>query len=393
MSVGASRQPLIDALKVVASQLIVLHHLAFYGPMTDHAEPLMPGLVDWFGDHARIAVQVFLVVGGYLAVQRIAPRGRPAPFSELGPRLVDRYLRLMLPLSLALLVAVAAAALARGWMAHDSVPASPEPVQVLAHLLLAQDLLGLEALSAGVWYVAIDFQLYAALALAMALVAATERWLRAPRLGFHAVASDSDRASRAGPWVLAAMVTASALHFNRQPDWDVAAPYFLAAYGLGALAAWAGAEHRAAPAWWTAVAGVAVALAIDPRDRLALALAVALGLWTWQVARRARRESPRHGEGAGGLKAGIQVLTDRLARSSYAMFLVHFPVLLVVNAWFSAHVPARPWPQLAGVVLAWGASIAAGELFHRFAERPIAGWLSRWREDAPWPDSAGRSAA
>ena len=393
MRVGTLRQPLIDALKVVASQLIVLHHLAFYGPMADHAQPLVPALFDWLGDHARIAVQVFLVLGGYLAIQRIAPLGRPAPWTDLGRRLVDRYLRLMLPLALALVIAVAAAALARRWMAHDSVPDAPQALQVLAHLLLAQDLLGLEALSAGVWYVAIDFQLYAGLAAAMALVAATQRWLRGPRLGFHAVGADTDRASGAAPWVLTAMVTASAIYFNRQPDWDVAAPYFMAAHGLGALAAWAGAVPRAAPAWWAAVASVAVALAIDPRDRLALALVVALGLWAWQAVRRGRSPSTLNRDGAGGWKAGAQALSARLARSSYAMFLVHFPVLLVVNAWFSAHVPARPWPQLGGVVLAWGASIAAGEVFHRLAERPLAAWLSRWRADPSWPAAGGRSAA
>lgn len=137
---GGARQrlPLIDALKVVASQLIVLHHLAFYGPMADHAAPLMPGLVDWLAEQARIAVQVFLVVGGYLAVQRLAPTGRLAATPRVLARLVERYLRLVLPLALALLLAIAAAAIARVWMDHDSVPPAPGALQVLSHLFLAQ---------------------------------------------------------------------------------------------------------------------------------------------------------------------------------------------------------------------------------------------------------------
>ena len=36
------RLPFIDALKALASQLIVLHHLAFYGPMSDYARSLAP---------------------------------------------------------------------------------------------------------------------------------------------------------------------------------------------------------------------------------------------------------------------------------------------------------------------------------------------------------------
>ena len=50
----AQRLPLIDLLKVVASQLIVLHHLAFYGPMADHAAPLMPRVIDWLADTEHV---------------------------------------------------------------------------------------------------------------------------------------------------------------------------------------------------------------------------------------------------------------------------------------------------------------------------------------------------
>jgi len=53
---NCSRLPLIDALKAIASQLIVIHHLAFYGPMSDYALPLAPKLIPWLYDYARIAV-------------------------------------------------------------------------------------------------------------------------------------------------------------------------------------------------------------------------------------------------------------------------------------------------------------------------------------------------
>ena len=34
---------LINLLKAGAAQLIILHHLAFYGPMSDHVRPLLHG--------------------------------------------------------------------------------------------------------------------------------------------------------------------------------------------------------------------------------------------------------------------------------------------------------------------------------------------------------------
>jgi hypothetical protein len=46
-------------------------------------------------------------------------------------------------------------------MEHESISAAPDLGQLLAHVLLLHDLLDQEALSAGVWYVAIDFQLFA----------------------------------------------------------------------------------------------------------------------------------------------------------------------------------------------------------------------------------------
>ncbi|HSV53424.1 MAG TPA: acyltransferase, partial [Burkholderiaceae bacterium] len=55
------RLPLIDALKAVACVMIVWHHLAFYGPMSDIAQPLAPRLISWLYDYGRMAVQVFLV--------------------------------------------------------------------------------------------------------------------------------------------------------------------------------------------------------------------------------------------------------------------------------------------------------------------------------------------
>ncbi len=330
------RLPLIDLLKVLASQLIVLHHLAFYGPMSEIAHSLAPSLLDWLAREGRLAVQVFLVVGGFLAARSLASRN--ALRIERPLLLIwRRYCRLAIPLVAALALAIACAAAARSILPLDTTPGKPGLAQLFAHLLLLQDLLGYEALSAGVWYVAIDFQLYA---LMVVLIWLSRRWAMT---------------------LVAGLAVASLFHFNRIPAWDDSALYFFGAYALGALACWAGGQPRRFGMLALMVAAVALALMLDFRSRIAVALAsaVLLGLTF-----RPMRLPP-----APGLALAF------LGDISYSVFLVHYPVCLVVNAAFGRAFPADPAANALGMLLAWGLSLLAGALFHRYVERPGGTWL------------------
>ena len=59
--------------------------------MSDVIQPFLPGLTSWLFDYGRMAVQVFLVVGGFLAASSLAPRGEAA-FSQPGRLIFRRYL-------------------------------------------------------------------------------------------------------------------------------------------------------------------------------------------------------------------------------------------------------------------------------------------------------------
>ncbi len=367
MQHGGKRSLSIDGLKALAAVLIVLHHLAFYGPMADRAGVLMPRFRDWLADDARMAVQVFLVIGGFLAARSLAALGPPAA-TPLLPVIRDRFLRLALPYHVVLLLAVACNEVARGWMSHDSISAPAGAVQLLAHALLLQDVIGFESLSAGLWYVAIDLQLFVLLAVL---------WWAGGHAGVALGHRRPDWALHLPVILVSLMALASLLHFNRDPVFEPWSVYFFGSYALGVLAWWA--SGRARPAWWLAAiaACAAVTLMVAFRERLVLALLVAMGLgllarptWVTSVAAPGRHAGALTRRGI-RLKAAVHWL----AGISYAMFLVHFPVSLVVNAAFTRFAPPDPVWQLTGIGMALGASMLGGALFHAWIEKPVLRWL------------------
>lgn len=341
-SATRDRQIHIDALKLIASQLIVLHHFVAYGPLAEALDTAAPKLTDWIYDYGRMAVQVFLVLGGYLAVRSLAPAGRIRVISPWR-LLLQRYLRLILPLLAALLLAVASAAFARLWINDDFIPDVPTWHQMLAHATLLQSALGYDSLSAGVWYVAIDFQLFALMAVLL--------WLGRRPHGAQAL--------------LLGLMLASLFFFNRDEDWDNWALYFFGAYGLGAAAFWVGNARR--PGWPLGLlAGVGLlALVFDFRERIALALTVALLLGLLQWRQNMTTSLVR-------LPTWLSNAVGLLGKTSYALFLVHFSVLMIGNALFVRLGLGERWP--AGLVLlgCWTLCMVLAVGFERWVEAPLS---------------------
>jgi peptidoglycan/LPS O-acetylase OafA/YrhL len=138
--------------------------------------------------------------------------------------------------------------------------------------------------------------------------------------------------------------------------------YFFGSYGLGMLAWWhsqsADPAQRRMLLAMMMIMGMS-ALAIDFRGRIAVSLVTALTLAVSGARvplRTSRWLAPLYAAG----------------RISYAEFLVHFPVSLVVNATFFRFAAHDPATQAAGMFCAWCASIAAGALFHRAVELPLS---------------------
>lgn len=349
MSKEVSRLAFIDALKAIASQLIVLHHLAFYGPLSDAAHRAAPSLFGWLASDARIAVQVFLVIGGFLAARSLAPNGVLSHHLDFGALIKKRYLKLAPPFLAAVLVSILLSALARELFIDEAIPDRPTALQFLSHAALMHGILGFDSLSAGVWYVAIDFQLFALL---LGLL-----WL-ARKSGRHA--------ATAGAVLVTGLALLSLFHFNRMADWDNWALYFFGAYGGGALAYWMSRSRNTFG--WIALALIGtIALMFDFRSRILVALfaMIALGLAS---ERRVLETWPRGAAFAW------------LGQISYSVFLIHFPLILIINGLYVRFSSTLPLPPLLVAGFAWALSVLAGAVFHHHVESRAGHWPARITE-------------
>ncbi len=96
-------------------------------------------------------------ISGFVHVARHVAANLERP--PRGWFIVRRYCRLGLPYLGAIALAVAACASARGWLSESVIGPPPTIARVLAHVVFLQDILGYDSLSAGLWFVCIDFQL------------------------------------------------------------------------------------------------------------------------------------------------------------------------------------------------------------------------------------------
>jgi peptidoglycan/LPS O-acetylase OafA/YrhL len=329
----------VDLLKVICAQLIVLHHAAVYAPSVLALERHWPQWNAFLLEPGRWVVHVFLVLGGYLSAQGLAHA--PQAWLDLVWR---RYLRLIPLFMLAMLVTVAVAWLVQHHLVHDFLV--PGPWDWLSHLTLTFDWFGVEAIAAGAWYVAIDFQLYVLLT---AWVLLARRRSGAAWIGWRAA-------------LMALAVLLSTTWLSRWPSLDVWAPYFWGSYGLGVLVAWS-RQGGASLRWLGCVVFVlAVDLVLEFRGRQAFALATAGLLWAWP---------------SGGLTRPSPAWLARACDLSYAVFVAHFSLLMAVGAWWSSHGIEAPAGALAYGFMCASLAWVWGWALQTLLDRSRA-WMARY---------------
>lgn len=343
----------IDLLKAVGCILIVLHHMAFYGPMSDVLAQAWPGLMSWLAQHARLAVQVFLVCSGFLTAQVMLSLS-VVTVSTVLRMCSRRYLRLVLPLLAALSLTVLLSEMIRPSFQHDSLSAVPDGWQALTHVLLLQHLLGVEALSAGVWYVAVDFQLYlsALLVAWLAQSLARQGWGSALHWQMG--------------WV-ALLTVFSLVYWTHLQALEDLAVFFWGAYGMGWLAWYARMRWSVLQRTLVWLALGALCAFFDAKGRALTAWGVSVLLLVMPVLGSGLPQAANFGA----------KFVRWLSRISYPVFVVHFGVTLVVNAKVSALWPSSMIMNGLGMVAALLLSLWAGDVLHRLTEQGPATWR-RW---------------
>jgi len=340
---------LIDFLKVFAALLIILHHLSNYGQLAEDARQFLPSVMTWLFEYGRYAVQIFLVMGGYLAAQSLT-RARDIRNPRTALKLIfNRYLRLFAPYVVALLITILCAWLARFWVQDEFVGESETLGQFLAHLFFLQGILGLDSISAGAWYVAIDWQLYAVLAIMLGMF---------PGL-------------RSLIWASTILIVASLLYFNRLSNYENYFIYFIGSYGLGILAQLAKnyadpIVNRLAKILMIIIGLVILVTSFNHlwiRNILAYFVAIALIIWGGR-AYKDEKHAKMH-------NLVFSILWG--SRRSYCAFLLHFSFILLANTLYIAwgmdqrHDGAM---ALAMIFLALVASWFAANYLYRLVEVP-----------------------
>ena len=356
---------LIDFLKTFAALTIILHHFSSYGQIAEDAKLLLPELMTWLFEYGRYAVQIFLVMGGYLAAQSLTRTSNLKNPQIVLKTIFNRYLRLFAPYVVALLVTIACAWVARFWVQDEFVGESETMGQFLAHLFFLQGILGLDSISAGVWYVAIDWQLYAILAIMLSMFP-----------GFRSLM-----------WILAMLCVSSLLFFNRSGEYENYFIYFIGAYGLGVLAQLCKnypdpLVNRVAKFFFMAI-GIIILISsfhqLWIRNILAYVVAIALMLWgdvaykdQIQDQKQDQRQDQRHPQN--------QSIRHKLvngilwgSRRSYCAFLIHFSFVLLANTLYIAwgmNQQQNGLLAIAIMAIAIVASWMAANLLYRWVEVP-----------------------
>ena len=328
-----SRSWIIDVLKLLGAQCILLHHISIYGPIAQEIGIFYPIFMDEFSGLTRLAVPIFLVTSGYLVAKSISQM-REVHFGDL---LLKRYARLAPFYLLSLCMCVIAGVLLHDYLWGTWVPEVPTWGGFIAHALFLQGLLDVPSISSGVWYVAIDFQLFA-LTIFMAYFFSSREKIRV----------DNAKLKLS----LALLALLSFWIFNRFESLDNWAIYFMGSYVLGMLANWA---HEAVInrrlfflVWFLGLLSVFY----EPRIRIAFALCLSMGLFLW---------AQDKGE---FLSQRIKSVLSMLGDSAYAVFLNHFVLILVWSSVWNYFEMEGLKCAVAMVLFYWATCVAWGLYLH-----------------------------
>ena len=321
--------------------------------MAIDARSAMPGLMTWLFEYGRYAVQIFLVMAGYLAAQSLTRIANEQLNGQNLLRLIiNRYLRLFAPYIAALIFTIFCASIARFWVSDEFVGEQETLGQFMAHLFFLQGILGLDSISAGVWYVAIDWQLYSVLAILLVTFSSYQALI----------------------WFISIVAVSSLLYFNRSAQYEAYFIYFIGSYGLGVLACLAKnfANKKIQNLAKASLIAIGVIILISTwqqvwlRNYLAWFVALLLLVWgnmSYPVTSGSK------------LKAEVLCAIAWASPRSYCAFLIHFAFILLANTIYIAsglHVHASGLIAIGFMLGVLVCSAITANYLYRWVEIPSA---------------------
>lgn len=280
---------------MICAQLIVVHHFLGYGIISTKITEYFPNNTPLIFEYSRMVVQIFLVIAGYFAMKTLSDANINGlhNFTKI---VIGRYLRLVTPFVFAILIAIFSAYVSNEIYRQDFVPELAGFNQLLAHIFLLHGVLNFDSLSSGVWYVAIDFQLFIVLTI---LCLFKNKYI---------------------PFLISIMAILSLFIFNLNSDLDNYAIYFFGSYSIGALTYLYNTKRLNKYKYITYMFIFSLALIIDFRERILIA--VLCGLMLTFNNNKSNIIST----------IGNSTIVKKMSNASYSLFLSHFSILMISNA-------------------------------------------------------------
>lgn len=372
---STNRFVFVDGLRGFAALAIVVFHIWWYEPEPYPAFEYSHWLVDATFRRVRLAVQILLVVSGFVVAFTlrktwVSPR-------EIFWFLGRRFVRLMPPYWVTIGVIILVDILCqRMWGLTPPFDGPLSVHRLSAHLTLTQDILGHEALSAGIWTICIEMQFY---------VVAILGWGLAQRLDRRPEANDP----RPSVWgLLAVFVPAALVSLFYWRPLDSTTPWvihFLWMFFLGMVTWWALDQTVPTILFWFVIAIGLAELPFNPDVRYPNVVALTTASLIYMAGHAGRMQSWLNWR-----------WLQYVGKISYSLYLIHFPVCHLVTSAAWKWCDYAPTPVQADLILlgALLASLLAAHVLFVLVEGPsnrVAAWMKRASETPVTPTASGTS--
>lgn len=333
------RTSFLDFFKAIATQGIVIHHLISYGFIAYFSTLAIPLFRDCVYNYGRLLVQIFFVLGGFLAANKISKNVNV--FKEI----YKRFLRLASPYWVALFFVVLISLILKYNLSDDSLEnwewlSNLQSFnQVLSHVFLVHDIFSQENLSTGVWYIAIDFQLFV---ITMLLSFIYQKYNRDVMLK-----------------ILYILIFISLFLIPKSLDY--LGFYFFYSYGLGILIFSLRHKKNITNDIILITLLFIVSLILDFKIRVFISYFI--GLFVFLIVK---------------FRFNSIIFYNKiiifLSKNSYSVFLTHFIIVMLMNFFINRNIEIFYDNNnyiIFTLFFSWLSAIILGEIFYRYVEKPL----------------------